>query len=68
MRASLKKSLDEGASTIHRNDNLLWSGTWTYVAIEQSLVRSGKPQGGLVNITHKESARTTLLITAHSVA
>ena len=58
MCACLKKPLEEGAFTIHRNDNLFWSGTWTDMTIEQSLMQSGKTHGGLVNITHKESIRT----------
>ena len=36
--------------------------------IEQSLVRSGKTQGGLVNITHNEWAGTQWVLTAHIVA
>ena len=41
----------------------------TYImTIEQSLVRSGKTQGGLVNITHNEWARAKWLLTAHIVA
>ena len=68
MCACLKKPLAEGAFTIHRNENLFWSGTLTDMTIEQSLMRSGKTHGGLVNITHKESARTQWLLTAHIVA
>ena len=64
----LKKPLEEGAFTIHRNEKLFWSGTWTDMTIEQSLMRSGKTHDGLVNITHKESARTKRLLTAHIVA
>ena len=68
MCACLNKPLEEGAFTIHRNENLFWSGTWTDMTIEQSFMRSGKTHGGLVNITHKESARTKWLLTAHIVA
>ena len=68
MCACLKKPLEEGAFTIRRNENLFWSGTWTDMTIEQFLMRSGKTYGGLVNITHKESARTKWLLTAHIVA
>ena len=68
MCACLKKPLEEGAFTIHRNENLFWSGTWTGMTIEQSLMRSGKTHGGLVNITHKESAMTKWLLTAHIAA
>ncbi len=32
------------------------------------LMRAGKTQGGLINITHKESARTKWLLSAHVVA
>ena len=64
----IKKPLEEGAFTIHRNENLFWSGTWTDMTIEQSLMRSGKTHGVLDNITHKESARTKLLLTSHIVA
>ena len=35
------------------------------MTIEQSLVRSGKTQGGLINITHKISERTKWLLIAH---
>ena len=45
MCACLKKPLEEGAFTIHRNENLFWSGTWTDMTIEQSLMRSGKTHG-----------------------
>ena len=68
MCVCLKKPLEEGAFTIHRNEKLFWSGTWTGMTIEQSLMRSGKTHDGLVNITHKESARTKRLLTAHIVA
>ena len=60
MCACLKKPLKEGAFTIHGNENLFWSGTWTDITFEQYLIRSVKMHGGLVNITHKESARTTI--------
>jgi hypothetical protein len=58
----------DGLFTVHRQDKLFWSGTWTDMTIEQSLMRAGKTQGGLINITHKESARTKWLLTAHVVA
>ena len=68
MCVCLKKPLEEGAFTIHRNENLFWSGTLADMTIKQSLMRSGKTHGGLINITHKESARTKLLLTSHNVA
>ena len=34
------------------------------MTIEQSLMRSGKTEGGLINITHKESASTKWFLTA----
>ncbi|XP_006825155.1 uncharacterized protein LOC102805997 [Saccoglossus kowalevskii] len=38
------------------------------MTIEQSLMRSGKTQGELINITHQESARTKWLLSAHIMA
>ena len=36
--------------------------------IEQSLMRSGKTTGGLINITHNDTARTKWLLSAHILA
>ena len=68
MCACSKKPLEEGAFTIHRNENLFWSGTWTDMTIEHSLGRSEKKHDELVNITYKEPARTKWFLTAHIVA
>ena len=54
--ACLKKKYNDGLFTITRNDKLFWSGTFTDQIIEQTLMRTGKTQGGLINITHKDSA------------
>jgi len=63
--------MEEGLFAVRRNDKLFWSGTWSDISdmtIEQCLMRAGKTQGGLINITHKEAARTKWLLTAHVVA
>ena len=60
--------LEKGLFTVRRNDKLFWSGTWSDMTIEQSLMRAGKTQGGLINITHKEAAKTKWLLSAHVVA
>jgi hypothetical protein len=60
--------MHEGHFAVRRNAKLYWSGTWSDMTIEQSLMRAGKTQGGLINITHKESARTKWLLTAHIIA
>ena len=44
------------------------SGTWSDMIIEQSLMRSGKTHGALINIAHKESAQTKWLLTVHVIA
>ena len=64
----MEKKYKEGAFTISRNDKLFWSGTFTDQIIEQTLMRSGKSQGGLINITHNDSARTKWLLSSHLVA
>ena len=33
----LTKPLEEGAFTIHRNENILWSGTWTDMTIPRAI-------------------------------
>ena len=47
----LQKPMDDGLFTIRRNKNLFWSGTWSDMTIEQCLMRAGKTQGGIINIT-----------------
>ena len=37
MCACFNKPLEEGAFTIHRNENMYWSGTLTDMKIEQSM-------------------------------
>ena len=64
----LEKKYKEGAFTICRNDKLFWSGTFTDQIIEQTLMRSAKTQGGLINITHNDAARTKWLLSSHIVA
>jgi len=58
-------SLEEGLFTVRRNKSLYWSGTWSDMAIEQCLMRAAKTSGGLINITHREAARTVWLLSAH---
>ena len=64
----LVQAMEDGQFTIRRNPHLLWSGTWSDMTIEQCLMRAGKTQGGLINITHKEAAKTKWLLTAHVIA
>ena len=64
----IKGPMEDGCFTVRRNENLFWSGVWSDMAIEQCLMRAGKTQGGLINITHKESARTKWLLSAHVLA
>ena len=61
----LNKKYKEGGFTICRNDKLFWSGTFTDQVIEQTLMRSGKSQGGLINITHNNAARRKWLLSSH---
>ena len=44
-----------------------WSGCFTDQVIEQTLIQSGRSQGGLINITHNDSARTKWLLSSHIV-
>ena len=64
----LAEKYEAGLFTITRNDKLFWSGTFTDQVIEQSLMRSGKTQGGLINITHPEAARTKWTLSSHIMA
>ena len=48
----------EGSFTICRNGKLFWNGRFTDQVNEEKLMRSGKSQGGLINITYNDSART----------
>ncbi len=64
----LKQPMEDGKFTVRRNEKLFWSGIWSDMTIEQCLMRAGKTQGGLINITHKESARTKWLLSAHVLA
>lgn len=63
----VKTSFENGQFTVRRSEKF-WSGTWTDMTIEQSLMRSGKTHGGLINITHKEAAKAKWLLSAHIVA
>ena len=64
----LKSKYEKGLFTIWRKDKLFWSGTFTDQVIEQDLMLSGKSEGGLINITHKDAARTMWLLSAHVIA
>ena len=64
----LEATMEKGLFTIPRNESLFWSGTWPDMSIEQCLMRSAKTQGGLINITHNESARSKWLLSAHIIA
>ena len=60
--------MEDGQFTIRWNPYLLWSVTWSDMTIEQCLMRAGKTERGLINITHKEAAKTKWLLTAHVIA
>lgn len=68
MCSCLNGPMEQGLFTIRRNSQRFWSGTWSDMTIEQCLMRAGKTQGGLINITHRDSARTKWLLSAHIVA
>ena len=53
---------------MRKNDNLFWSGSFTNQVIEQTLMQSGKSQGGLINTTHNDSAWTKWLLSSHIIA
>ena len=57
-----------GLFTIWRKDELFWRGTSTDQVIVQDLMLSGKSDGGLINKTHKEAARTKWLLSSHVAA
>ena len=61
----LVDAMNQGLFTVHRSPSLFWSGTWSDMVIEQCLMRSGKTQGGLINITHNESARAKWMLSSH---
>ena len=54
----LKSKYEKGVFTTWRKEKLFWRGTFTDQVTEQNLMPSGKSEAGLVNITHKEPART----------
>ena len=58
----------ERSFTICRNEKLFWSATFTDQVIEQTPMRSGKSQGGMINTTHNDAARTKWLLSSHIVA
>ena len=60
--------MNKGLFTVRRNKSHFWSGTWTDMTIEQCLMRSSKTNDGLINITHKEAAKTKWLLSAHVLA
>ena len=60
----LKSKYEKGLFIIWRKDKLFWSGTFTDQVIEQDLMLLGKSEGGLINITHKDAARTKWLLSA----
>ena len=68
MCTCLKSKYEKGLFTIWRKDKLFWSGTFTDQVIEQDLMLSGKNEGGLINITHKEAAKAKWLLSSHVVA
>ena len=57
----LETKYKEGSFTIYRNHKFFWSDTFTDQVIEQTLTRSGESQGGLINITHNDAARTKMV-------
>ena len=64
----LQQQFNNGLFTIRRNSAIFWSGTWTDMTIEECLMRSGKNSGGLINVTHKDSARVKWQLLGHIVA
>ena len=50
------KKYKEGSFITWRNDKLFSSSTFTDQVIEQTLMQYGKSQGGLINITHSDTA------------
>ena len=64
----LKSKYEKGLFTIWRKDKLFWSGAFTDQVIEQDLMLSGKSEGCLINITHKEAVRTKWLLSSHVFA
>lgn len=57
-----------GFFTVRRNKSKFWSGTWSDMIIEQCLMRNAKTSGGLINITHREAAKTVWLLASHVLA
>ena len=68
MSRCLQVATEDGLFTVRRNSVLFWSGTWSDMIIEQCLMRAGKTHGGLINITHNDSARTKWLLSVHILA
>ena len=64
----LESKYEKGLFTTWRKDRLFWTGIFTDQIIEQDLMLSGKSEGGLINITHKEAVRTKWLLPSHVVA
>ena len=64
----MKSKYEKGSFTIRRKDKLFWCGTLTDQVIEQDSMLSGKSEDGLINITHKDAARTKWLLSAHVIA
>ena len=62
LRPCLEKKYKAGSFTIARYDKLFWSGTFRDQVTEQTLMQSGKSQGGLINITYNDAARTNCLL------
>lgn len=64
----LTEAMFRGLFTVRKNPSLFWSGTWSDMIIEQSLVRWDQTSDGLINITHNDAARAKWLLSAHILA
>ena len=64
----LGKATSNSLFNIRRNPSLFRNGTWTDMAIEQCLMRSGKTTGALINIAHNDAARAKWMLSAHILA
>ncbi|CAH3184788.1 unnamed protein product [Porites lobata] len=62
------KEFTEGNHAISRSDNQLFAKVWTDMALEQSINADSKSKGGVVGITHNQSALQRWFLTAHERA
>ncbi|CAH3141995.1 unnamed protein product, partial [Porites evermanni] len=62
------KEFTEGNHAISRSDNQPFAKVWTDMALEQSINADSKSKGGVVGITHNQSALQRWFLTAHERA